>query len=168
MLETENLHCSLMSHQMLGKSHLASQQGPRQQTAGAGPRTPWAAIRENGRLKWKGWPPLKTSRREIMLWTHSLPLFGIKCQPKIRFLKLKGRCMPCPTGFHPNQIHRHNGLCVIYVPKRTLSFLSLQHSPTSKLIFLSSTVSSKTQSVVWPLNYFLFFFKTQQGRLWTF
>lgn len=38
--ETENLHCSLMSHQMLGKSHLASQQGPRQQTAGAGPRTP--------------------------------------------------------------------------------------------------------------------------------
>lgn len=38
--ETANLHCSLMSPRMVGKNRLASQQGPRQLTAGAGPHTP--------------------------------------------------------------------------------------------------------------------------------
>ena len=40
LTETVNLHCSLMSHQMLGKNRPASRQGPKQWTAGAGPRTP--------------------------------------------------------------------------------------------------------------------------------
>ena len=38
--ETVNLHCSLMSPQMLGKNRPASRQDPRQWTAGAGPHTP--------------------------------------------------------------------------------------------------------------------------------
>lgn len=50
-LRNKDSRCRWTSRPVSGRSHRASLQGPGQLTAGAGPRTPSAAGRGNGRLK---------------------------------------------------------------------------------------------------------------------
>lgn len=132
-----------MSHRMRDKSRLASLQGPRQPTGGAGPRTPWAATRGNGNDgHWAA---------ESTLGTFFMLLLVTQCQAKTTVPKLKGRHVPYPTGFPLTQTKTRWTLPS--VPKRTLVF-PLSHPPASKLIFVSSIISLKTQTVCrWPLNY---------------
>lgn len=137
--EMTNLHCSWTSHRMSGKDRPASRQGPGQPSAGAGPRTPWAAVRRNGKLNRNNGHMRAPSSREITLGTFFVLLLVIKCQTKTRFQDREEDNYPA-CGFSSKSNQQTQQLLCILCSKKNLDF----SPPASTLIF--SQLNDKFES----------------------